>query len=192
MKANRRSAPLLARAPFLLTVTALAALASSCSQRIIPPAPAPLPAPRPAQRPAQRPATPAPPPPMSRPALDWRQAPITPGDWSWRLEGGHSVARFAGGALVLRCDRASRTITLQRAGAIPGPQPMTVTTTAGARTLTAAPLPGGGFGLALRANDPLLDMMIFSRGRFAIETPGTAPLYVPSWPEVSRVTEDCR
>jgi hypothetical protein len=34
--------------------------------------------------------------------------------------------------------------------------------------------------------------MAFSRGRFAIETAGLPTLYVPSWPEVSRVVEDCR
>ena len=32
----------------------------------------------------------------------------------------------------------------------------------------------------------------FSKGRFAIETPGLATLYVPSYPEITRVIEDCR
>jgi len=44
----------------------------------------------------------------------------------------------------------------------------------------------------LTPRDPLLDAMAFSKGRFAVEAPGAAPLYVPSWPEVTRVIEDCR
>ena len=175
--ANRRSA-----LPFVLTAAALAATLSACSQRIVPP-PAPTPSPRP---------TPAPAPPPQRPAsVDWRDVPITPGNWTTGTESGQSVARFAGGQLVLRCNRAAGTITLQRAGSASGPEPMTVTTSSGTRTLSAAPLPGGGVGLALNARDPLLDMMAFSRGRFAIEAPSLAPIYVPSWPEVSRVIEDC-
>jgi hypothetical protein len=180
MKANRCARHLL-----VLAAAALAGLASGCSERIVP-APTPRPLPRPA---------PAPPPPSPRPAaLDWRQAPITPGDWTWGMEGGQSVARFAGGALVLRCDPTNRTITLQRSAAVAGPEPMTISTTSTVRTLSAAPLPGAApaLGVVLNANDPLLDAMIFSRGRFAVEAPGVATLYVPSWPEVSRVTEDCR
>ena len=163
---------------------ALAAVTSACSQRVIPP-PTPAATPRP---------TPAPtPPPQQRPtSSDWRDAPITPGNWTWGTESGQSVARFAGGQLVLRCDRAAATITLQRAGTASGPEPMTVTTSAGFRTVSATSLAGGGIGVALPVRDPLLDMIAFSRGRFVVEVPNQAPLYVPSWPEVSRVIEDCR
>jgi hypothetical protein len=34
--------------------------------------------------------------------------------------------------------------------------------------------------------------MAFSKGRFAIEAGSAPPLYLPSWPEVTRVVEDCR
>ena len=44
----------------------------------------------------------------------------------------------------------------------------------------------------LSANDRLLDAMALSKGRFAIEVPGTPTLYLPSWAEVTRVIEDCR
>jgi hypothetical protein len=107
------------------------------------------------------------------------------------MEAGQSVARFAGGTLVLRCDPASATITLERAGEAPGPEPMTVTTTSGTRTLSASPR-AGSLAVAVPARDPVIDAMIFSRGRFVIDTPGLAPLYVPSWPEMGRVAEDCR
>ena len=118
--------------------------------------------------------------------------PITPGDWTWGMEGGQSVARFAGGIFVLRCDRAAGTITLQRAGSAAGIQSLTITTTSGIRSLSATPQPGPALAATLSARDPLIDAMAFSRGGFAVEAPGLEPLYVPSWPEVSRIAEDCR
>lgn len=183
MKANRRS-----RAPILLAAVGSAVLAASCSDTRIVPTATPTPTVHTAPL---RPGPPvAPPPPRS----DWRNVPVTPGEWSWGLEGGRSVARFAGGALTLRCDRANGTVTLLRAGTAAAPEPMTVTTTSSVRTLTATPQPGSppALAVALRASDPLLDAMIFSRGRFVIDVPGLPPLYAPSWPEVSRVVEDCR
>ena len=42
------------------------------------------------------------------------------------------------------------------------------------------------------ANMALLDAMAFSRGRFAIDVNGLPSLYLPAWPEVGRVIEDCR
>jgi hypothetical protein len=124
-------------------------------------------------------------------ARDWREAPITPGNWSWGMEGGQSVARFAGGMLVLRCDRASGTVTLLRAGAANRSVPVTVTTTSGVHGFTASPA-DGAIAASLPARAPVLDAMIFSRGRFALEAQGLPPLYAPSWPELSRVAEDCR
>lgn len=60
---------------------------------------------------------------------------------------------------------------------------MTIRTTSTARTVP---------GTALPANDPLIDAMGFSRGRFIVETPGATPLVIPAWAEVQRVAEDCR
>jgi hypothetical protein len=128
---------------------------------------------------------------MPQAARDWREAPITPGDWNWGMEGGQSVARFAGGVLVLRCDPSGGTVTLVRAGAATRPVPITVTTTSGVHALTASPA-SGAIAAAIPARAPVLDAMIFSRGRFALEAQGLPPLYVPSWPELSRVAEDCR
>jgi hypothetical protein len=110
------------------------------------------------------------------------------------MEGGQSTARFAGGELVLRCDRSAGTITLLRAGSAQGPAPVTIITTSTTRPLTGAPVAGPppAIAVTLPARDPLLDAMAFSRGRFAVEVSGLPNLYVPSWPEVSRVIEDCR
>jgi hypothetical protein len=52
--------------------------------------------------------------------------------------------------------------------------------------------PAGWLVVVLTARDPLLDAMAFSRGRFALEAAGLETLYLPAWPELSRVIEDCR
>ena len=177
MKANRGPRP-----SILLAVVAFAALAASCSERRIIPSPAPMPR-----------ATPAPVSP--RPAkLDWRDAPITPGDWNWAMEGGQSVARFASGALVLRCDRSAGAVILQRGGTAQDGATIAIATSSVTRQLAATAQAGPPPLLAasLAPRDNLLDAMAFSRGRFAVEVAGLPALYVPSWPEISRVVEDCR
>ncbi len=125
--------------------------------------------------------------------MDWRDAPATPGDWQWAMEGPQSVARFAGGLIVLRCDPGAGTVTLERSGGGAGNLPMTITTSDMTRPVSGAALAGPArIAVRFAANDPLLDAVAFSRGRFAVETAGLPTLYVPSWPEVSRVVEDCR
>ncbi len=52
--------------------------------------------------------------------------------------------------------------------------------------------PPHGVSASLPANDPLLDAIGFSRGRFVVEQAGTPPLVLPAWAEVERVVEDCR
>ena len=44
----------------------------------------------------------------------------------------------------------------------------------------------------LDARDPLWDQIIYSRGRFLIETAGMPPLIAPVRPEIARLVEDCR
>lgn len=172
MKANRA-----------LVLAGLAALAA-CA-----PKPAPKPVPAPAPAPIVRPAPlPAPPP------RDWRDAPASPGDWSWALAAGRSTASFglAGqpAQFTLACDRAAGSVVLTRSGA-PVSAPMAIYTTSASRSFAAVAVPGGT-AASLPARDPFLDAIAFSRGRFAVELAGAAPLYLPSWPEVSRVIEDCR
>ena len=72
--------------------------------------------------------------------------------------------------------------------------PLVVTTTSTSRPLSARPGAGSQPTLvvALPARDPLLDAIVFSRGRFAVEAQGFAPIYAPTWPEIARVVEDCR
>ena len=43
-----------------------------------------------------------------------------------------------------------------------------------------------------KPDDRLLDAIGFSRGRFTLDQQGAAPLVIPPYAEVERVTQDCR
>ena len=96
--------------------------------------------------------------------------------------------------VTLTCDLRGRTVLLARAGDAPRAVPMTIRTTFSLRGLTSDPAASrpGWITVRLAARDPLLDAIAFSRGRFSVEVTGLTPLYLPSWPELSRVIEDCR
>lgn len=181
-----------ALAPFLV-------LLASCVGPA-PTRPAPVPAPAPT-RPAPQPVPPLQPAPV---AAEWQYRPVSPGNWSYRPEAAGSVAIFGGGAsgalLTLRCDRASRRISLARAGAgVAGGNPgagqaMIVRTSYGAAswpaTLSSGAVPQV---VAVRAaSDTAFDQIAYSRGKFAVEVAGQPMLILPAWSEVSRVIEDCR
>ncbi|HEX9947719.1 MAG TPA: hypothetical protein VGA98_09275 [Allosphingosinicella sp.] len=161
-----------------LAAAGAAALAAGCAGK-----PAPAPAPTPVARPAPRPPAPVPPPPEPS-RQDAPDAPLTPGEWRYADDSSGSAATFGlmeAPVLSVRCDIARRQVSLAVTGAS---QPLRLQTTYGRRTL-----PAGGM---LAATDPLLDEMVFSRGRFTVEAPGMAALVVPTWPEPARVVEDCR
>jgi hypothetical protein len=121
--------------------------------------------------------------------------PKTPGDWRYVARLGGSTAMFASGGgqayLTLQCDMAARSVAIIRAGSAPGEVPLRILTETGDRLLNAQPQTSG-LAVRLAAQDPLLDAMAISKGRFAVEVAGLPMLYIPSWPEVSRVIEDCR
>lgn len=173
----------------LLTTLAGIAFLSACAAPRKP-EPAALPAPPP-PRPVAT-AMPAPPP------ADWRDAALTSGTWSYEPGAGGSIASFGLDAAAplasLRCDRAAGRMALHRAGSAPGPLPLSITTSSGTRAFTATPEASATpqLTLAFAPRDPALDAMAFSRGRFVIEVAGLPTLYLPAWPEVARVIEDCR
>jgi hypothetical protein len=164
-------------------------LLASCSAPQVVPPPPPS-APRPA------PATPPPPPPASA-FKDWRDAPQTPGNWRYEAAPGGSVVRYGSpGATVfaIACNRTARTVSLIRSGTSAVSLPMSIATTSEIRALFAEPARQGTAQLVatLAIQDPLLDAMAFSRGRFAVEVNGLPTLYLPAWAEMGRVVEDCR
>lgn len=173
-----------------LTFT-LAACATSVVPDVATPAPTPAPAPTIAA-------------PMPAPTTidasqyaDFEDKPQTPGTWSYSETAADSRAVYgtsaANAAFMMRCDKATRRITLNRATTLRGSQPMRVDTETASRELSANTVGDSGLLAAdLASGDPLLDAMAITKGRFAITSPQATPLYIPAWVEVSRVIEDCR
>ncbi|HEX8382778.1 MAG TPA: hypothetical protein VF592_05315 [Sphingomonas sp.] len=151
----------------------------------------------PASRPPEAPPAPPPPPRVIAPApvlpvpaagSDWRDWPLTPGEWRYRRDARGSEAMF-GTLLTLRCDPAERRMVLSLNGAPAAPVTMRASSTA--RVVPVQPA-GQAAVAAFAPTDPLLDALAFSRGRFVVEQAGRPPLVVPAHAEIGRVTEDCR
>ncbi|CAM3029445.1 hypothetical protein SPAN111604_00035 [Sphingomonas antarctica] len=126
------------------------------------------------------------------PPVAWEDRTRTAGNWTYRRDGAGSVAEFKNAEqsiFTITCG-AGR-VTLHR----PGPEAlvMTVTTTTSSKRFLGSPdsLTHGAVG-TLPANDPLLDAIIYSRGKFMVSATGLTDLILPPWPEIARVVEDCR
>ncbi len=176
----------------ILSAAAFAALLSACAGT---PPPAPAPAVRPTA-PAPVPVTPVP----SAYQGEWVDWPLSAGDWRYSNAQRGSIARFGSADATqfsIRCDRTARTIELARPGMLEAGNSatMTIRASAGAASYPVANSASerGYVAAILATNDPQLDRMVFSRGRFIVEVNGApAPLVLPAWPEVARVVEDCR
>lgn len=178
------------RRQLLVFASALAIAGCSETPPIVP-APAPRPAPVPTPTPAPAPA------PTPTRAADWRDWPLTPGNWAYRQDGRGSIALYgvAGGEaeLTLRCDSGRGRVILSRKGA--GVASLTVRTTSTLRQLGVQPVAAGGtpwLAADLAPRDSVLDAMGYSRGRFLVEGAGLPTLVVPAYAEILRVAEDCR
>jgi hypothetical protein len=118
----------------------------------------------------------------------YRGRPLTTGAWTLILAADSSEARFGEvgrpARLTLRCDMIARRVRISRPDRPPGP--MTIVTTSVTRTLTAP--------AEVLAFEPLLDAIVFSRGRFVVrsDAAGSDALIIPAWPEAARIVEDCR
>ncbi|AKM11573.1 hypothetical protein AB433_05560 [Croceicoccus naphthovorans] len=171
-------------------VAASALALSAC----VPATPVPETMPAPTPTPVAT-ATPAPTPMVQAPA-SWRDAPITPGDWSYRGDASNSRALFTapGGQVqfTVACERGGGPmIRLWRPTASSNAPIMTITTTESVESVSAS-VQNGQAVANVTPRAPLLDSVIFSRGRFAVQVADTPTLYLPSWPEIARVVEDCR
>ena len=179
--------PLYARAGAAVALTfAIAA----CVPRTAPPAPVPV-----------EPRAPVSLPPAAGPTptySNWMDAPATPGNWTYSPVQGGSAALFGEPQrtplLTMRCDRSQRQVHLEQPTRAPGPASVAIRTETMERTIASTGLasPQQIVRTSVAASDRLLDAMALSKGRFAIEAPGVPTLYLPSWPEVTRVIEDCR
>lgn len=176
--------------PFLAASLTLAACVPATSP---PTASSPAPVARPAAPTTAPPSAPVPM--QAPPATTWMDMPATPGTWRYSAQGGRSEASFvgAGGAPLarLRCLADSRTVALLLPASGAARPVVTIRTETATRALAAEPADREMIA-SFNPRDPLLDAMALSQGRFAVETGGQAPLYLPTWAEVSRVIEDCR
>lgn len=175
-------------------------LLASCSTPAIIPAPEPTPEPIPTPAPTPTPTpTPTPIPTLAPSFADWLDAPQSRGDWFYVVRPPFTYAAFGASesdfGFVMRCDPATRIVSLGRVSPAMEGRPMRILTETGPRLLDGVPRQGGIehlIAVDLPARDPLLDAMAISKGRFAVEVAGEPTLYIPSWPEVTRVIEDCR
>jgi len=155
------------------------------------PSPEPTPAPTPTPVATRAPITP----PVAAPAFaDWQDAPQTPGDWHYRVAGADTIAEFrspAGGQIAQLICTADRNVTLAVIARVPGANAITIRTEHSDRALRAQTAETS-VSTVINAADPLLAEMAFSKGRFAVQVPGGPQLFLPSWPEVVRVVDDCR
>ena len=128
----------------------------------------------------------------------WRNGPISAGDWFYSDDVDETFAGFGASAmapqLVLRCDKSRKVIGIARMGStFEGSLPLLVQTGTGERQLSAQREEFGDIHFAeLPAADRFLEDIAFSRGRFAVTLAGEETLRIPAYPEITRVIEDCR
>lgn len=183
--------------PIIATIAAFSAL-TACSAAP-PETQAPQAAPVVTEALAQA-AAPPPPPPAPEPlAGDWRDWPLSQGDWVYRTDARGSLALFgprgADALFMIRCDKGRGRLFLSRAGEVSGSgMQMTLRASSGLQAYPAndsgGPLPY--VAISVDPADFMMDRIIFSRGRFAVQTAGLQSLALPIWPEFGRVVEDCR
>lgn len=174
------------RTPLMFTLLPMLASCVAPARTAPPPAVA---APAPPERPA--------PPVADRYAGDWSTADLPPGDWTYSRTPRASFALFAAerGAPLAMIECQGRAIRIARAGTIPvGSRAiMRVRTSFAERSLPLHnDVDARMVASSLDGRDPLFDQIIYSRGRFLIETSNQQPLLVPVRPEIARVVEDCR
>jgi hypothetical protein len=127
---------------------------------------------------------------------DYSTAVPRPGSWGYAPVAGGSSARFvdtSGTArLVIQCAMATRQVTIALTSAAPAAT-LSVWTTSLTRALPARFEPNAMRVEAyVAATDPLIDAIAFSRGRIAVQMPGSDVVVAPAAPEAARVIEDCR
>ncbi len=135
------------------------------------------------------------------PSTHWMDASDTPGAWRYQDfgpgAGKRSLFSDPGDTFYFSLDCVTYPngpeILFARTGRPAKPDLVMVIRTETMQRALAARRSGAEItAVAVPANDPLLDAMALSKGRFAVEVEGEATLILPSHAEVSRVIEDCR
>jgi hypothetical protein len=118
------------------------------------------------------------------------------GSWVYRSLPAATEADFVDAAgtvrLMMRCNRAGRTVSLIRTGVPAAAPSLTVWTSSASRSIPSSFQSTKELSATLAATDALLDAIAFSRGRFATGAAGAPMVAVPVWAELTRVVEDCR
>jgi len=133
-------------------------------------------------------------PPPVRPAPVAEGA-VASGIWTYAIDARGSRALFGQegneALLLIRCDRAARRIYLSVPGGAAGT--LSLRATNSVKRVVARPTGSTPPYVAadLSPDDPVLDALAFSRGRFTVALNDRATT-VPAWPEFTRVVEDCR
>lgn len=159
-------------------ILALPLMAAACT--VAPPPPPRIAAPRP---------VPVVVPPRPSGPIDWRDKPYTPGVWHYADRAATYGPDGAPALFTMQCDLSRRLVIMS----VPGNVPMlTIRTSYAERNWPAQAGANGRSQISFTANDPALDQIAFSRGRFSVAGPGLAEIDIPAWAEPSRVIEDCR
>ena len=118
------------------------------------------------------------------------------GSWSYRSLPTATEATFtdtsAAQRLIIRCNRAGRTVSIVRTGVPAAAATLSVWTSSASRALPSRYLATKQLIADVAATDPILDAIAFSRSGFATAASDAPLLVVPTWREPARVVEDCR
>jgi hypothetical protein len=144
-------------------------------------------------------AAPAPTQPVGETDNSWQDIALAPGTWVYRQDERGSVALYGEAEeealFLVRCVQSSRQIFFSRAGRIDGRGArMEFQATHGLNSYRAENSTGDTpyIVAGTNAQDSYLDTIAFSRGRIAISVNGQGRVAIPSWPQMTRVFEDCR
>jgi hypothetical protein len=139
-------------------------------------------------------------------AGDWTDWPLAKGSWVYRTDARGSVALFGqeqrDAVVTIRCDRAQGRIYITRAdeagtgraGAGASSGTITVRASSALKTFGASATGGNPAYIAaeIMPADPILDAIIYTRGRFALQGSGGQSVAIPVYAEIAKVVEDCR
>lgn len=121
--------------------------------------------------------------------------PFATGEWLVEESAAGASATFrepdGANALALACDRASRTLSLNRAGSATDPQRFRITI--GAQMADVVLAPGGPAGLTAAVDGTQAIFAAFTDPAAVIDIagPGATPLRLPGHPAISRVLAAC-